>query len=137
MAAYDFKSQDFYFHPSFFPDNTRKSLVYNDLCENPMGAYFRKNKYIERGYTIDFEQELKIILHIKDKKYDKLKDLITELRGIGGYPGLNRLYRNFNKAMTDNLSKNILMTSQNVIKLLESDFEETIKDLDAEEIVKK
>lgn len=136
MAGYDFKSQDFYFHPNFFPDNSRKELVFNTLCKKPLSAYFRKNKYLERGYTINFEEELKLLLHLKDKEYETIEDVILELRGVEHRSAVARLIKNFNK-FDHSVSKFgeasiIKVTTKNILKLLESDFDEHLQDIEME-----
>lgn len=82
MAAYDFKTREFYFDPSFFPDNTRKCLVYNPLSVNPISSFMRRNKYIKKGYSITVEEDLKMIMKICELNIQTWGDLKKQLVGF-------------------------------------------------------
>lgn len=80
MAAFDFETEDFVFHPNFFPDTMSKTLRYSDGSKYPFMALWRTNKYREYGYTIPFEEFLKITLHITTLKFTTMRDFFEHVK---------------------------------------------------------
>jgi len=45
MGAFDFKTEEFYFHDNFFVDNLQKRLVFNEKTSYPLVSALRVDKY--------------------------------------------------------------------------------------------
>lgn len=76
MGAFTFKTNEFTFDPFFLTDNMSRILRYNyDGAANPLTTLFRVEKYKSYGYTISFDELLKIIFAIKKVKVETKRDL--------------------------------------------------------------
>lgn len=119
MAAFDFRSKDFYFDPSFFPDNTRKELVYNE-SHCPFSAFLRKQKFIDRGYTISMIEELKLVMRINQESIRTIGDFDDKvLANFPQYEIFKRIRKNLG------LTQNKESVQNNQFKL--NDFFEAIE----------
>lgn len=82
MAAFDFKSKKFTFHPQFFLDLAAKTLNYNTGYKFPYTVFTRVTKYLNKGYTINHFNILKINLTIANLKIENTDDLLKQLGGF-------------------------------------------------------
>ncbi|MGL5014698.1 MAG: hypothetical protein ACRC6V_10465 [Bacteroidales bacterium] len=82
MAAYDFDSGEFVFHPEFFKDLAMKKLVFNPKTCFPIVSMMRTQKYIKRGYTISNKDFRKIILEINKLDLSSKGNFIKQIGGM-------------------------------------------------------
>ncbi len=106
MGAYEFKSKEFYFHPNFFPDNSRKSLVINENCHSPFSAYFRHNKYKERGYTISFVEEFKMLMMLNDVKFETWEEFLDSVSLLPNYNIIQRIKKHIKTVNSSDKGRN-------------------------------
>lgn len=74
MGRFDFKSEDFTFDPRFMIDLARKELTYNTECSNPIGSFFRLKKYLDKGFSIDPSEMLKIFISLNSINFNNYAD---------------------------------------------------------------
>ena len=76
MGAFMFKHNEFKFDPYFITDNMSRTLRYNyEGAANALTTLFRVEKYKKYGYTLPFEELMKIILAIKKIKLNTMKEM--------------------------------------------------------------
>lgn len=86
MGAYDFATEEFIFHESFFKDNSQRVLKVNSGTDFPIVSVLRTEKYHEKGYKISKAQLLVLMLCVVNKTYSSWEDVISE---VGGLYGIN------------------------------------------------
>lgn len=82
MAAYDFDSDEFVFHPEFFKDLAMKKLVFNPKTCFPIVSMMRSQKYIKRGYSIANKDFRKIILEVNKLDLSTKDNFIKQIGGM-------------------------------------------------------
>lgn len=80
QAAFDFKTDNFVLGSRFLQDNARRRVVINPECKNVIGAFFRMQKYIEKGYTVSPREYLKAAFMLADKKYKTYREFVDDLK---------------------------------------------------------
>lgn len=84
MGAYDFKEEQFVLHDDFLLHNLKKKIVVNPNTVFPISSLIRVNKYIEKGYSIDKNELVKITLCCLDLNIDNYDDLKEQIGGMYG-----------------------------------------------------
>ena len=84
MGAYDFKTEDFIFHPSFLTHNSQRLLKVNDKTAYPIMTALRVQKYLDKGYTISKPEFIKIMLVINQLNITTYKQLKEQMGGMYG-----------------------------------------------------
>lgn len=64
MAAFDCDTEQYHFHPDFYPDIATKTIRFNKNSKFPISSMFRVEKYKNKGYHIGKAEHLKIALSI-------------------------------------------------------------------------
>lgn len=82
MAAYDFDSDEFVFHPEFFKDLAMKKLVFNPKTCFPIVSMMRTQKYIKRGYSIANKDFRKIVLEVNKLDLSTKDNFIKQIGGM-------------------------------------------------------
>lgn len=82
MAAFDFDSEEFVFHPEFFKDLASKKLVFNPKTCFPIVSMMRTQKYIKRGYSISNKDFRKIILEVNKLDLSTKDNFIKQIGGM-------------------------------------------------------
>jgi hypothetical protein len=81
MGAFLFKQNEFVFDPYFITDNMSRTIRFNyEGVANALTTLFRVEKYKKYGFTITFEELLKIIFAIKKIKLNTMKELKEFIR---------------------------------------------------------
>lgn len=81
QAGFCFQQDEFYLAPRFLQDLSGKKLVFNLTCMNPLSSLWRTYKYVNRGYSIESTEVIKIAFviaeHLKDvNNYADLKKML-------------------------------------------------------------
>jgi hypothetical protein len=84
MGAFDFKTEEFVFHPDFFTHNAQRILVFNENTAFPIISGLRVDKYKQKGYYISKTEFIRILLTVNNQK---IEDYDTLIRQIGGMYG--------------------------------------------------
>ena len=84
MAAYDFATEEFVFHPHFFKSLAQRKIVFNSETDFPVVSLLRVDKYKQKGYEISKAQMLRIAFTIASKKYSSWEDVKSECSGMYG-----------------------------------------------------
>jgi hypothetical protein len=98
MAAFDFETEEFVFHPQFMQHNSQRILKFNSNTAFPIVSLLRVQKYKDKGYTISKPEFLRIALicmNLKINTYEELKEQ------MGGMYGINydKLFKDMNGAV--------------------------------------
>jgi len=111
MAAYDYDTKEFHYHPQFFEDVASRNLNFNTATNFPYASLIRTKKYAHRGYHLSKGEMLKIGVTIANAGLPKSwEDLEMQ---IGGFYG---------RTISIN-SEGIDFNFDNIIKVLsETDF---------------
>jgi hypothetical protein len=86
MGAYDFKTEEFFFHEDFMKHNSQRILKFNGGTAYPMVSLIRVQKYNDKGYSISKSELLRIsmaCMALEISSYDDLKE------HLGGMYGAN------------------------------------------------
>lgn len=84
MGAFDFGKEEFVFHPDFFKDLARRTLVFNHKTDFPLISALRVDKYRQRGYYISKAQMLRVLFACAAKDYSSWEKVIDEVGGMYG-----------------------------------------------------
>lgn len=84
MGALGYLKDKLYFivHRDFLEHLAQRRLIFNADAENSLHSLFRVNKFLQRGYTIDNHELLKLGLKIVNLKIDNYATLREQLAGI-------------------------------------------------------
>ena len=84
MGSFDFEKESFILHKDFLYDNSKKSLVFNKKTRYPFISFLRIEKYKDKGYAIDKNEYVKMLLRISDIKINSYKELKEQIGGMYG-----------------------------------------------------
>ena len=84
MGAFDFKTEEFIFHPDFFTHNAQRILIFNENTAFPIISGLRVDKYKQKGYYISKTEFIRLLLTVNNQK---IEDYDTLVRQIGGMYG--------------------------------------------------
>lgn len=84
MGAYDFDDDAFHFDESFFIDNAKRVLVYNEKTFSPMRTLIRVEKYKQYGYKISYSEVLRILISCMSLDVQTVGDVKEYLGGMYG-----------------------------------------------------
>lgn len=79
MAAIDLNTNEFSKDKNFIRDIAKRKIRFNHLTEFPIGSALRVRKYVDRGYSIENEEYLKVLMACafrSPKDWDDLKNQI-------------------------------------------------------------
>lgn len=85
MGAYDFKTEEFVFHPDFLKHNSQRLIKFNSGTSYPIVSALRVQKYENKGYKISKPEYIRIMMtcmNLNISSYDELKDHLGGLYGI-------------------------------------------------------
>ena len=120
MGAYDFKAEDFIFHPSFLTHNSQRLLKVNDKTAYPIMTALRVQKYLDKGYTISKPEFIKIMLVINQLNIITYKQLKEQMGGMYGV-NYDKLFKDIQD--NDKFDINVVIETLSDIILDDSYFE--------------
>lgn len=83
MAAFNFETQLFHFHESFFRHLSQKKLVYNTKSNYPISSFYRLKKFlIRKNFNIEMSQILKMAIRCADFDLNDSSVLKEQLEGV-------------------------------------------------------
>lgn len=85
MGAYDFKTEEFIFHPDFLKHNSQRILKFNSGTDFPIVSALRAQKYEDKGYKIsktEFIRAIMTCMNLDINSYEELKEHLGGLYGI-------------------------------------------------------
>lgn len=82
-ASFDFHTKEFYASPEYLLSLQTKQLIYSRSLY-PIGALIRLQKYIKRGYTIDYGSLLRLYKDLKNLDITNPEVLETHIGGMYG-----------------------------------------------------
>lgn len=86
MGAFDFQTEQFYFHDDFLKHNSQRVLKFNKNTSFPLISLMRIRKYEEKGYKISKPEFFRIVLtcmNLEIESYEELKDQLGGMYGVG------------------------------------------------------
>lgn len=109
MAAFDFETEEYTFHPDFWPDVASRVIRFNEGTKYPLNSLLRIKKYMAKGYTVSKSQLIKMALtiHKTSDQMRKWEDLETAIGGIYG------------KHLSLSVDKTLPFTYDNMMKSLD------------------
>lgn len=125
MGAYDFKTDDFIFHPSFLTHNSQRLLKVNEKTAYPIMTALRVQKYLDKGYTISKPEFIKIMLVINQLNIITYKQLKEQMGGMYGV-NYDKLFKDIQD--NDNFDINVAIETLSDIILDDSYFELPFRD---------
>lgn len=84
MAGYDFEHDCVATDDSFWHDHSTQSLRYTQQSRFPIGALVRLQKYVQRGYTIDYASLLRLYDDLRKIEIEDGEELVNQLGGMYG-----------------------------------------------------
>lgn len=85
MGAFDFKTEEFVFHPDFLKHNSQRILKFNSGTSFPIVSVLRVQKYENKGYNIskpEFIRAVMACMNLNISSYEELKDHLGGMYGI-------------------------------------------------------
>lgn len=80
---YNIRKSQLYVSPKFIEDNLNKTLTFNNIV-SPINELKRIDKYVERGYTINHIEMVKLLKHSKNIDFTDSDNLFENLIGVYG-----------------------------------------------------
>ena len=84
MGAYEFATENFVFHQSFFECNNNRRLTFNEGTSFPIVSMLRVKKYEKYGYEISKPEFLKILFACMALEIQTVGDLKEHVGGMYG-----------------------------------------------------
>ncbi|RKJ72176.1 hypothetical protein D7X33_21760, partial [Butyricicoccus sp. 1XD8-22] len=85
MGAFDFKTEEFIFHPDFLKHNSQRLIKFNSNTSYPIVSALRVQKYENKGYKISKPEYIRIVMtcmNLDVNTYDDLKEHLGGMYGI-------------------------------------------------------
>jgi hypothetical protein len=125
MGAYSLKDEEFILHKDFLKSIAKREIVFNPGTDFPIVSLLRSNKYQDKGYSINKNTLVSIVLRCMELNIDSYEELESH---IGGAYGLDisklidtKQEFSLSNAINQLLSARFNIDSEHVLRIRESE----------------